>query len=83
MEKPVYGKLLGALYFSEAPSVEKLRENGVKRGEKGKMINRGHVGEDGKCLPRAVRFPSPQLLRTLFPLPIPQPTGKTKDSSTE
>ena len=58
----------------------------------GKLKNRGHTGDDGKGPP--FLFPSQcpmhafvSLLlssRALYsPLPIPQPTGKTKETSVE
>ena len=63
----------------------KRRENGGKREKNWEIKKSGARGDDGK----GFRFPSPQLPRALFPspappqLPIPQPTGKTEETSTE
>ena len=66
--------------------MEKRRENGKR--ENGK--NRGRAGNDEKsqvaprATSRALSVPfSPASARFIHPLPIHQPTGKTKKSSAE
>ena len=49
--------------------MKKWQENGEKRAKMGKLKNRGHAGDDRKG-----EYP----LHFISPLPIPQPTGKTK-----
>ena len=72
---------MGTLSSAEAPSVGKRREKGenIKREKTGKLKISGARGTS-----HALLFPfSPAPARFISPLPIPQPNGKTKETSAE
>ena len=83
---PIYFSVVYSPHLSppQGSLREKRRENGGKRERKGEIKKSGARGERWEQSPARFRFPSPQLPRALFPsLSIPQPTGKTKETSVE
>ena len=90
--------MLGAVPNTFAPDCSLLYRGsfsgetaGKNREKTGKLKNRGRAGDDGKghffsipSVPRALPFPfSPAPARFISPLPILQPTRKTKETSAE